>query len=87
MPHDRICTSDVFVVRVNGNMCRVGSPTVRSSDVVRCCARARGVEPCKGCVAACFGACQFACVRLMVQVDDMTCRTIVFVLLMCLLYG
>ena len=46
-----------------------------SYDVTRFGARARVFEPCKGCVAACFGACQFARIRLRVQVSDMTCRT------------
>ena len=57
MSHDRICTSNVSVVRTNGNMSAVGVPSVSSYDVTRCGARARVVEPCKGCVAACFGAC------------------------------
>ena len=87
MSHDRICTSNVFVVRINGNIIAVGAPTLSSYDVTRFGARARVFEPCKGCVAACFGACQFARIRFMVQVSDMTCRTIGFVLLMYPLYG
>ena len=58
-----------------------------SNDVTRFGARARVFESCKGCVTACFGACQFASIRLMVQVSDITHRTIGFVLLMCPLYG
>ena len=68
-------------------MCRVGVCTVSSYDVTRFGARARVFEPRKGYVTACFGACQFARIRLRVQVSDMTCRTIGFVLLMYLLYG
>ena len=57
MSCDRICTSNVSVVRINGNLRRVGDPTVSSYDVTRFGARARVFEPCKGCVAACFGVC------------------------------
>ena len=57
MSHDRICTSNVSVVRINGNLRWVGDPTVSSYDVTRFGARARVFEPCKGCVAACFGVC------------------------------
>ena len=68
-------------------MIRVGAPIVSSYDVTRFGARARVFEPCKDCVAACFRACKFACVRAGVQVSDITCRTIGFVLLMYPLYG
>ena len=57
MSHDRICTSNVSVVRINGNIIPVGDPTVRSHDAKRSGARARVFESCKGCVAGCFGAC------------------------------
>ena len=57
MSHDRICTSNVFVVRINGNIIVVGGPTVMSYDGMRFGARARVFEPCKGYVLACFGAC------------------------------
>ena len=56
MSHDRICTSNVSVVRINGNIILVGGPTVISYDGMRFGARARVFEPCKGCVLACFGA-------------------------------
>ena len=55
MSHDRICTSNASVVRMNGNIIQVGAPTVRSYDGTRFGGRARVFEPCKGCVAACFG--------------------------------
>ena len=87
MSCDRICTSNASVVRINGNIVPVGAPILSSYDVTRFGARARVFEPCKACVAACFGACQFARIRFMVQVSDMTCRTIGFVLLMYPLYG
>ena len=87
MPCDRICTSNVSVVRINGNMRRVGARTLSSYDGTRFGARARVFESCKGCVAACFGACKFARIRFMVQVSDITHRTIGFVLLMSPLYG
>ena len=58
-----------------------------SYDVTRFGARARVFESCKGCVAACFGACGFAGIRFGVQVSDMTCRVTGFVPLMCPLYG
>ena len=45
------------VVAINGNIIRVGDPTVSSYDVTRFGARARVFESCKGCVAACFGLC------------------------------
>ena len=57
MSHDRICTSNVSVVRINGNIVPVGSATVRSYDATRFGAGARVFEPCKGCVAACFWVC------------------------------
>ena len=87
MLHDKICTSDVSVVRINGNTIRVGAPTLSSYDVPRFCARARVFGSCKGHVAACFRVRQFASIRLMVQVSGVTCRTIGFVLLMYPLYG
>ena len=87
MSHGRICTSNVSVVAVNGNIIGVGASYCETYDATRFGARARVFESCKGCVAACFGACQFAHIRFMVQVSDMTCRTIGFVLLMYPLYG
>ena len=87
MSCDRICTSNVSVVRINGNIIRVGAPTMSSYDVTRFGARARAFEPCKGCVAACLWACGFAGTGAGVQVSDMTCRAIGFVLLMYPLYG
>ena len=75
------------VVAINGNFIQVGAPMLSSYDVTRFGARARVFESCKGCVTACFGACQFALIRLMVQVSDITHRTIGFILLMCPLYG
>ena len=56
MSHDRICTFNVFVVRINGNIISVGGPNVISYDGMRFGARACVFEPCKGCVLACFGA-------------------------------
>ena len=56
MSHDRICTSNVFVVRINGNMRRVGGPSLSSYDGMRFGARARAVGPCKGYVMGCFWA-------------------------------
>ena len=58
---------------------------MRSYDATRFGAGARVFESCKGCDAACFGACVFARIRFRVQVSDMTCRTIGFVLVMYLL--
>ena len=58
-----------------------------SYDATKFGARARAVEPCKGCVAACFGAHYFARIRVGVQVSDMICRTTGFVPSMHLLYG
>ena len=87
MSCDRICTSNVSVVRINGNIIPVGARTVSSYDVTRFGARARVFESCKGYVAACFGACQFARIRFMVHVSDITHRTIGFVLVMYPLYG
>ena len=78
---------NVSIVRINGNMIPVGAPTVSSYDATRFGAWARVFESCKGCVAAYFGACQFARIRFIVQVSDMTCRAIGFVLLMYPLYG
>ena len=87
MSYDKICTPNVSVVRVNGNIIRVGAPYCETYDATRFGARARVFESCKSCVSACFGACQFVRMRLMVQVSDVTHRTIVFVLLICRLYG
>ena len=87
MSHDRICTLKVPVVAVNGNIMSVGAPYCETYDVTRFGARARVFEPCKGCVAACFGVHWFACIRFRVQVSDMACRTIGFVPVMCPLYG
>ena len=84
---NHICTSNVSVVAVNGNIFRVGAPYCETYDATRFGARACVFESCKGCVTACFGACQFAIIRVMVQVSDIAHRTNVFVLLMCPLYG
>ena len=75
------------VVAINGNIIDVGAPYCETYDAMRFGARAYVFESCKGYVTACFGACQFAGIRLMVQVSDITHRTIGFVLLMCPLYG
>ena len=56
MSHDRIFTSNVSVVRINGNTVPVGDPGLGSYDVTRFGARELMFEPCKGCVAAYFGA-------------------------------
>ena len=56
MSHDRICTSNVSVVRTNGNRIPIGDPITGSYDVTRFGARELMFEPCKGCVAACLGA-------------------------------
>ena len=87
MSRDRIYTCNVSVLRINGNIIWVGAHTVSSYDVTRFGARARVFEPCKGYVTACFGACQFARIRFIVQVSDIIHRTIGFVLLMYPLYG
>ena len=87
MSHDRICTSNVSIVAVNGNIFRLGAPYCDTYDATRFGARACVFESCKGYVIACFGACQFACIRLMVQVSDITHRTIGFVRLMYPFYG
>ena len=87
MSHDRICTSNVSIVRINGNMSRAGGPTLRSYGGMGFGARAFVFEPCKGCVAACFGECRLERVRFRVQNSDIICRTIGFVLLMYPLYG
>ena len=55
MSHDRICTFNVSVVRINGNIISVGVPSVISYDGMRFGARAFVFEPCKGRVLACFG--------------------------------
>ena len=57
MSHDRICTFNVPVVRINGNIIPVGDRTERCYDATRFGAGARVFESCKGCVAACFGVC------------------------------
>ena len=57
-----------------------------SYGVPRFDARARVFEPCKGCVAECFRACQFTSIRSRVQVSDITCRVVGFVLQMYPLY-
>ena len=87
MWQDKICTSNVSVVRINGNMILVGAPILSSYDVTRFGARELMFEPCKVCVLACYGAYEFAEIHLRVQVSDMTCRMIGFVLLMYPLYG
>ena len=87
MSHDRICTSNVSVVRINGNIISVGGPTLMSYDGIRFGARACVFEPCKGCVLACFGAPKCTSIRFRVQVSDTICRTIGFVLLIYPLYG
>ena len=87
MSHNHICTSSVSFVAVNGNIFRVGAPYCETYDATKFGARACVFESCKGYVTACFGACQFAHIRLMIQVSDITHRMIGFVLLMCLLYG
>ena len=87
MSHDRIYTSNVSVVRINGNTIPVGAPTLGSYDVTRFGARELTFESCKGCVLECFGACSFTSIRFMVQVSDMVCRTIGFELVMYPLYG
>ena len=87
MSHDRICTFNVSIVRINGNIISVGAPTVMSLDGMRFGARACVFEPCKGCDLACFRARSFASIYFRVQVSDITCRMIGFVLLMHPLYG
>ena len=87
MSHDRICIFNVSVVAVNGNPFPVGAPYCETYDATSLSARACVFESCKGYVTACFGACQFALIRLMVQVSDIIHRTIRFVLVMCPLYG
>ena len=87
MSHDRICTSNVSVVAVNGNIIGVGASYCETYDATRFGARARVFESCKGCVMACFGVRCVASIRAGVQVSDITCRTIGFVPLMYSLYG
>ena len=82
-----ICICNMSVVAINGKIIPVGAPTVSSYDVTRFGARVRVFAPCKGCVAACFGACWFAGICSMAQVSDLTCHTIGFVLLMYPLCG
>ena len=75
-----ICTFNVSVVRINGNTIPVGEPSVISYDGMRFGVRARVFESCKGYVLACFGAHSLASICFRVQVSDITCRTIRFVL-------
>ena len=56
MSHDRICTFNVSVVRINGNIISVGASTVICYDGMRFGARACVFEPCEGCALAYFGA-------------------------------
>ena len=65
----------------------LGAPYCETFDATRFGARARVFEPCKGYVTACFGACQFARMRFIAQVSDITHRTTGFVPVMYLLYG
>ena len=87
MSHDRICTFNISVVRINGNIIVVGASTVISYDGMRFGARACVFEPCKGYVLACFRARSFTSIRFRVQVSDIICRTTGFVLSMYPLYG
>ena len=87
MSNDRICTSNVSVVRINGNTIPVGAPSLGSNDVTRFGPRELMFESCKGCVAGYFGTCQFTSIRFMIQVSDILCRMIGFVLLTYPLYG
>ena len=87
MSHDRICTFNVSIVRINGNIILVGDPTVMSFDGMRFGARAWVFEECKGYVLACFRAHKFTRIRFRVQFSDLACRTIGFVLSMYPLYG
>ena len=75
------------VVAVDGNINGVGAPYCETYDATKFGALARVFESCKGCVTACFRACQFACVHFMVRVSDIIHRTIGFILLMYPLYG
>ena len=68
-------------------MIQVGAPILSSYDVTRFGAQARVFEPCKGCVAACFGARWFAGTRFRAQDSGIISRTIGFVPLMYPLYG
>ena len=56
MSYDRICTFNVSVVRINGNIISVGGPSAMSYDGTRFGARACVFEPCEGCALAYFGA-------------------------------
>ena len=87
MLHDKIYTYNVSVVRVNGTILKVGEPTDFTLSSTGFGTKSHMFGSCKGHVAACFRVCQFASIRLMVQVSDITCRTIGFVLLMYPLYG
>ena len=69
-------------VAINGNIIRVGDPSMSSYDVPRFGARARVFGSCKDCVAAYLGAFCVARIHFVVQVSDMTCHTIGFVPLM-----
>ena len=53
----QICICIVSVVAINGNIFRVGAPTLSSYDVPRFGARARMFESCKDYVVASYGAC------------------------------
>ena len=81
------CDSNVSVVAVNGNIIRVGDPTMSSYVATRFGCRARVFEPCKGCVVACFSVFYFVYFHLWVQVSDIACHMIRFVFLMNPLYG
>ena len=87
MSQDRICTFNVSVIRINGNIILLGAPTVTSYDGMRFGARACVFEPRKGYVLACFRAHKFTRIRFRVQFSDLACRTIGFVLSMYPLYG
>ena len=50
-----ICTCNVSVVAVNGNIIGVGASYCETYDATRFGARARVFESCKGYVTACFG--------------------------------
>ena len=82
-----ICICNMSVVAVNGNVIWVGDPTKSSYVVTRFGCRARVFEPCKGYVSACFSVCYLVYFCLWVQVSDIVCRMIGFVILMYPLYG
>ena len=60
----------MLVAAIIGNIIDVGDPSMVSYDATRFGARARTVEPCKGCVKACFGLYNFAHFRAMIQVSE-----------------